>query len=137
MSNWLNTRYENVFAFIEAGIREGELAPGSRLDGERKLAEQLGTSRETVRLGLDLAEQSGLIVRIPKRGTFVASPKVNQNLGVMQPFRETVMGLNMKPTYLMRSMEEQVLDAETADKLQVEAGTPALHLEVLGLANGL
>ncbi|HQZ11429.1 MAG TPA: GntR family transcriptional regulator [Devosia sp.] len=137
MSNWLNTRYENVFAFIEAGIREGDLAPGSRLAGERKLAEQLGISRETVRLGLDLAEQSGLIVRIPQRGTFVASPKVNQDLGVMQPFRETVLGMNMKPTYLLRNKEPVILNAETAQKLQVEAGTPALQLEVLGLANGL
>ncbi len=137
MSNWLNTRYENVFAFIDAGIREGALAPGSRLAGERKLAEQLGISRETVRLGLDLAEQSGLIVRVPKRGTFVASPKVNQDLGVMQPFRATVLGMNMKPTYQLRSIEPLKLDDETAGKLQVEAGTSGVQLEVLGLANGL
>src|SRR5690606_32718078 len=52
MSNWINTRYENVFTFIEEGIRSGDLAPGSKLAGERKLAEQLGISRETVRLGL-------------------------------------------------------------------------------------
>ncbi|MCL4186919.1 MAG: GntR family transcriptional regulator [Rhodobacteraceae bacterium] len=136
-SNWLNTRYENVFAYIAAGIRDGELAPGSRLAGERKIAEQLGLSRDTVRQGLDLAEQHGLIVRIPQRGTFVASPKVRQDLGAMQPFGKTVRDLSMEPTYHLRSRDAVALDEATAGQLEVDPGSAALEIEVLGLANGL
>jgi len=136
-SNWLSTRYESVYSYIEAGIRDGDLAPGARLSGERKLAEQLGLSRETVRQGLKLAEQSGLVVRIPQRGTFVASPKVRQDLGMMQPFGQTVRGISMEPTYRLRSVETVVLDELSAERLGVSAGSPALTVEVLGLANGL
>lgn len=137
MSSWLSTRYENVFAYIEAGIREGELAPGEKLEGERKLAEKLGLSRETVRQGLDLAEQAGLIVRIPQRGTFVASPRVNQSLGEMRSFRHTVQGLSMTPAYQLRRVEVVRLEQETASRLQMPAGSDGLEVEVLGQANGL
>lgn len=137
MSSWLSTRYENVFAYIQAGIRDGALAPGERLDGERKLAEKLGLSRETVRQGLDLAEQSGLIVRVPQRGTFVASPRVNQNLGEMRSFRQTVRGLSMDPAYQLKRKQEVRLDGETAARLEVPDGSDGLEIEVIGLANGL
>jgi len=137
MSSWLSTRYESVFAYIEAGIREGELAPGERLEGERKLAEKLGLSRETVRQGLDLAEQSGLIVRLPQRGTFVASPRVNQSLGEMRSFRQTMQGLSMTPAYMLQRVQEIRLDAETAGRLQVPTRSKGLQVEVIGLANGL
>jgi GntR family transcriptional regulator len=137
MSSWLSTRYENVFAYIEAGIRDGELAPGEKLEGERKLAERLGLSRETVRQGLDLAEQSGLIVRVPQRGTFVATPRVNQSLGEMRSFRHTMQGLSMTPAYQLRRVQEIRLDAETASRLQVPTGTKALKIEVIGTASGL
>lgn len=137
MSSWMNTRYENVFAYIEAGIRDGDLAPGERLDGERKLAEKLGLSRETVRQGLDLAEQSGLIVRVPQRGTFVASPRVSQNLGKMQSFTKTVRGLSMAPAYQLRRKQHVQLEDEAASQLQVATGSDALEIEVMGLANGL
>src|SRR5829696_9550899 len=110
MSNWFSTRYENVFAYIQAGIRDGELKPGARLTGERKLAQTLGISRETVRQGLDLAEQAGLIVRVPQRGTFVASPRVTQDLGVMRTFNHTVRGLSMAPAYQLTSKADIRLD---------------------------
>jgi DNA-binding GntR family transcriptional regulator len=137
MSNWLSTRYENVFAYVEAGIRAGALAPGSRLPGERKLAEKLGISRDTVRQGLYLAEQSGLIVRVPQRGTFVAPPKVNQDLGTMRTFRQTVRGLSMAPAYQLNRKEEITLDAATAARLKVDEGSDASVIEVIGLADGL
>jgi GntR family transcriptional regulator len=137
MSNWLSTRYENVFAYIEAGIRTGELAPGARIAGERKLAEKLGISRETVRQGLDLAEQSGLIVRVPQRGTFVASPRVNQDLGAMRTFNQTVRGLSMAPAYRLNRKDDVRLSGETAERLKVADGSDGVEIEVIGLANGL
>ena len=93
--NWISTRYEDVFAHIAEGIQNGDYAPGERLTVERKLADMLGMSRETVRQGLELAEKSGLIVRVPKRGTFIASPRVDQDLGVMKSFRQTMQAIDI------------------------------------------
>ncbi len=137
MSNWMTTRYEDVFAYIQAGIRDGALTPGERLVGERKLAEQLGLSRETVRIGLNMAEESGLIVRIPQRGTFVANPKVRQDLGKMVTFNRTVRDLSMNPAYLLHGANWVALDDKAAARLEVAAGSRALMVEVTGLANGL
>lgn len=137
MSNWLNTRYESVYAYVEEGIRRGDMCPGDRIDGERKLADKLGLSRETIRQGLDLAEQAGLIVRIAQRGTFVAQPRVNQNLGSMRSFERTVQGLSMAPTYRLESMQSSKLDNETAAKLDTKPHAADLLIEVVGLADGL
>lgn len=137
MSNWLNTRYEDVFAYIQAGIRDGDLAPGERLEGERKLAEKLGLSRETIRIGLNLAEEAGLIVRIPQRGTFVAEPKVQQDLGNMVTFNRSVRDLSMNPAYRLHGVRWVEVDADIALKLDIAHGSRALVVEVTGLANGL
>lgn len=48
---------------------------GQRLPTERKLAEQLGIGRRTVRRALDLLEQEGRIRRRQGQGTFVSSPE--------------------------------------------------------------
>lgn len=57
---------------IEEAIRRGEFAPGSKLPGDRRLAERFGTSRGTVIEALALLEKrQHLIERIPCRGTFV------------------------------------------------------------------
>lgn len=135
--NWINARYEDVFAHIAEGIQNGDYAPGERLTGERKLADALGMSRETVRQGLELAEKSGLIVRVPKRGTFVASPRVDQELGVMKSFRQTMRAMDMQPTYTLNQVDEVAMDPEAAAQLQVEEGSGGIVVEVLGRANGL
>lgn len=136
-TNWLNTRYEDVFAHIAEGIQNGAYSPGQRLTGERKLADTLGMSRETIRQGLEMAEKSGLIVRVPKRGTFIASPRVDQDLGVMKSFLQTMRAMDMQPTYNLNSVETVALDEESAARLQVEAESSGIVVEVLGLANGL
>ena len=49
------------------------LAPGSRIPTERSLSEDLGLSRHSLRQGLSLLEQRGLISRQVGRGTFLGS----------------------------------------------------------------
>lgn len=52
-------------------ILDGTFAPGQRLV-ETELAEMFGTSRGPVRDGLGHLELSGLVVTLPRRGSFVA-----------------------------------------------------------------
>lgn len=53
-------------------IMTGVVAPGERLV-ETELSERFGTSRGPVRDAFKELEQSGLVVSIPRRGTFVAT----------------------------------------------------------------
>jgi DNA-binding GntR family transcriptional regulator len=61
---------------LRNAIRHGTLAPGTRLL-ERKLAEQLNMSRIPVREALQILINEGLVVKIPRHGTFVYAPSDN------------------------------------------------------------
>ncbi len=57
---------------IGAMIIEGGLKPGAKLPPERKLAEQLQTSRPTLRAALQQLETQGFIYRVQGGGNYVA-----------------------------------------------------------------
>lgn len=61
-----------VTTAIRELIMTGAVAPGERLV-ETELSERFGTSRGPVRDAFKELEQSGLVVSIPRRGTFVAT----------------------------------------------------------------
>ncbi len=63
---------EAVAQHIEALIREGSLRSDERLLPERELAERLNVSRSTLRDGLRLLEERGLLVQANGRGSRVA-----------------------------------------------------------------
>lgn len=73
-------RGEALVAAIEAGIRDGDLAPGERLPSQRALAHRLGLAIGTVTRAYAEAERRGLVVGEVGRGTFVrgaeAAPSV-------------------------------------------------------------
>lgn len=137
MDDWLNSRHEAVFAHIKREIAAGRLTPGTKLPGERGFAEDLGVSRETVRMGLRMAEQAGLVVRVPTRGTFVAPPRVDQDLGRMDAFDSTVRHLHLSPAYQLIKTELVAADDQQAERLGVVPGAELLSVEVLGVGSGL
>ena len=61
-----------VTAAIRELIMTGAVAPGERLV-ETDLSERFGTSRGPVRDAFKELEQSGLVISVPRRGTFVAT----------------------------------------------------------------
>ncbi|MEO0400407.1 MAG: FCD domain-containing protein [Pseudomonadota bacterium] len=67
--------YKLVYDTIEADIVSGRLADGALLPTEGALAEQFGVHRSTVREGIRLLEQQGLIARGAAKRMVVAAPK--------------------------------------------------------------
>ncbi|MEJ2292785.1 MAG: GntR family transcriptional regulator [Deinococcales bacterium] len=61
---------EQVYRAIRALVLSGGHRPGSRLS-EAGLAERLEVSRGPVREALERLAQEGLVVRVPRRGSFV------------------------------------------------------------------
>ena len=59
---------------IREMIDHGRLQPGDRLPAERKLAEQFGVSRTTVREGIKILSESGFLTSRQGAGTFVSRP---------------------------------------------------------------
>ena len=66
--------YELVAEAIERNILSGRLKPGDPIGTESELVKQFGVNRSTVREGIRLLEQSGLVAREPSRRLSVAVP---------------------------------------------------------------
>jgi hypothetical protein len=68
---------EALAAQVEQVLRQalaGGRWAGGRLPTEVELAEQLGVSRETVRLAAGVLQREGLLVKIRRKGTFTRPP---------------------------------------------------------------
>ena len=70
--------YQQVAEAIERKILAGQLAPGDRLGTEADLVRQFGVNRSTVREGIRLLEQSGLVRRDQSRRLYVSLPRYNR-----------------------------------------------------------
>lgn len=66
--------YEMVAEAIEAEITSGKLRPGDEIGTEAELVRQFGVNRSTVREGIRVLEQSGLVRREAARKLFVCTP---------------------------------------------------------------
>jgi GntR family transcriptional repressor for pyruvate dehydrogenase complex len=66
--------YQRVAEMIEQEIVSGRLRPGEALGTEAELVKQFGVNRSTVREGIRLLEQGGLIRRDPSRRLIVGLP---------------------------------------------------------------
>ncbi|MGN9788821.1 GntR family transcriptional regulator [Nonomuraea sp. ZG12] len=64
--------YPQIAARIREQIVSGEFAPGVVLPSEAELCRRFGVARNTVRRGLALLEDEGLLVTVPSKGRVVA-----------------------------------------------------------------
>lgn len=67
--------YQVVFQAIEDNILNGRFKPGDKLPSESDLASQFGVNRSTVREGLRLLEQNGLVAREAGKRLHVTLPR--------------------------------------------------------------
>jgi len=77
---------ETVYQALKDAISEMEIYDGPEaptLD-ERNLAEKLGVSRTPIREAITRLEQEGLVVTIPRRGTFVVRKSKKQILEIIK-----------------------------------------------------
>jgi len=82
--------YEQVADLLRRQIQADGLKPGAPLPPESALIARFKTSRVTTRKALDLLVNEGLVVRRQGKGTFVASPKIQQDLHSLRGFAEVM-----------------------------------------------
>lgn len=82
--------YEQLKEIIEHKINSGEYKANEQIPSERELGETYKVSRITVRQAISLAEKEGLVSRVHGVGTFVASPKIKQELSTVADFQSTI-----------------------------------------------
>ncbi|WP_372987150.1 GntR family transcriptional regulator [Marinobacter sp.] len=70
------TKSHHLFLLLKDAIVSGRMAPGTKIPGELKLAEEHRVSRVTVRRALEALTAEGLIMRKPGVGTLVCERPV-------------------------------------------------------------
>ena len=72
--------YAQVKEALTDCMERNRWKPGDQLPGEPELCSMFDVSRTVIRQALGEMEHEGLIVRTKGKGTFVAQPKIMENL---------------------------------------------------------
>jgi GntR family transcriptional regulator len=127
--------YFQVASQLERAIESGELPPGTRMDNEIALAEELGLSRPTMRQAIQYLVDKGLLVRKRGVGTHVARARVRRDVGLTSLF-DDLSESGQAPTTEILSHSKLVVTGPVAEALEVPEGTEVLALERLRRAGG-
>lgn len=96
MSSQTGSKHAQLRDALAQMIRE-DLVVGDRLPGERRLVEQFGVSRITVRHAIAQLVADGLLVREHGRGTFVTHAMARSRLHLAS-FHEDMRAAGLRPT---------------------------------------
>jgi GntR family transcriptional regulator len=70
-----------VASLLRDQIEAGQLDPHASVPSERALSERYGVSRMTARHAVETLTREGYVYRNPRRGTFVAEPRLRFSVG--------------------------------------------------------
>ncbi|MFF5207725.1 GntR family transcriptional regulator [Streptosporangium sp. NPDC000396] len=127
--------YFQVAEQISEAIRRGDLAPGSRLDNEILLADQLGLSRPTIRQAIQYLVDKGLLVRKRGVGTQVVHGQVKRSVELTSLY-DDLRRAGQEPATRVLSLAPVPVEEEIAAIFGVEAGTEVLCVERIRYASG-
>ncbi len=119
--------YFQVAQHLEQAIETGQVPPGTRLDNEVELAEQLGLSRPTLRRAMQYLVDKGLLVRRRGVGTRVVQRKVRRPLELSSLY-DDLAGSGQRPATQVLTNEVIPAPADVAEALSLPEGTPVIKL---------
>ena len=128
--------YTRISESIINQIESGLLQPGDQLPSERKLSDQLGVSRMTVRQALDVLHREGIVERRQGSGTFIAEPKLEQQVDALVGFSESMRQKGLIPGAKLLELEKIPAHIKLAEKLNLNIGHPLYYIHRLRTANG-
>lgn len=124
--------YKQLVAYFKEKIESGEWVVGEQIPSERELCRQFDVSRITVRQAIAEAEKEGLLEAVQGKGTFVARPKIHQELQQITSFKETMTMWGMVPRTNVIRIDSEPADLTIASVLGLTEGEPVLHLDLIG-----
>jgi GntR family transcriptional regulator len=128
--------YQQLKAIIEDHIAIGEWLPNQRAPSERELCEQFKISRITVRQALSELVMEGRLTRTQGRGTFVAYPRIQQQLTNLTGFTQDMQARGKRPGAKVLQLECVPALPTVIRALQLKAGDQVILLQRLRLADG-
>ncbi|HZD38084.1 MAG TPA: GntR family transcriptional regulator, partial [Actinomycetes bacterium] len=126
--------YYQVAQRLEQLIESGSLPPGTRLNNEIDLAQQLGLSRPTLRRAIEYLVERGYLVRKRGIGTQVVHPKMRRPVELTSLYDDLVMS-GKNPRSAVLSLRTLPAPDAVAHALSIDEGTPVVALERLRYAD--
>jgi len=123
-------RYAQAAETLRERILRGDWLAGAQLPPERRLVDELGVSRITVRHALNILAEERLLLRRHGSGTYVAEPaarRIPLRIDYTMSMAAHAPGLRR---YVLRRRRVPAF-AEVAERLQVEPGSTVLAAERL------
>src|SRR6202021_646549 len=132
------TLYGQIEDWLAGEIAASALVPGDRLPTEHDLAGWFGVSRMTLRHALAELARRGLVSRAAggHGGTFVAAPKLEQDLTTLVGFSEQLRRHGMVPGARVLSATVRPAGPAAAAALQVGEDGQAYEIRRIRLADG-
>lgn len=134
-------RTEQVADDIRRRLIRGELVPGQQLS-ELALAESLAISRNTLREVFRMLTQEGLLVHIPHRGVFVATPSIAAIIDIYRvrriiecPALEGAFPRHPAMRLMREAVETAVRARASADWTAVGTANMRFHSAIVALAD--
>jgi GntR family transcriptional regulator len=125
--------YVWLAALLRDEIQAGGLSPNESVPSERALGERYRVSRMTARHALETLALEGYVYRDPRRGTFVAAPRLHFSVG---SFTHMMAEADVAPGTRVLAAETLEPDPVAAELLGVPAGGRVHALERLRSAQG-
>jgi len=129
--------YSRVETVLASEIADGDLKVGDQLPTEDSLISRFAVSRITVRRAIQNLVSRGLVEIHRGKGTFVAAPKITQNLAELSGFVEDMHALGRKPTARVIGKEVVTADATVASRLALTKGERVVRIRRVRLADGI
>ena len=126
--------YFQVAQQLERAIAAGEIVPGTRLENEIQLADQLGLSRPTMRRAIQYLVDRGLLVRKRGVGTQVVQSKVRRPVVLTSLYDDLDKSGQHPRTQVLHFAREPAGDA-VAHALALPEGSEVYHVQRLRFAN--
>ncbi len=123
--------FEKVVQYVKNQILKGRLRPGDRLPSERELAETLSTSRNSVREGLRVLENIGVVTSHHGSGNFI-SLNFDDTMSELLSFMFFLKGIREdQVTEFRRSIEWESMYLAVERITEEEKREMLLHLDKL------
>ncbi|MEL7132560.1 MAG: phosphonate metabolism transcriptional regulator PhnF [Pseudomonadota bacterium] len=121
---------------VRSDLAEGRYRPGDKLPTESALAERFGVNRHTVRHGLSVLVDEGLVRTRRGAGAFVAALPTDYPIGRRVRFHENLIAAGRRPEKRVLHLEERAATVGEARALEIEAGARVCAYHGLSLADG-
>lgn len=127
--------YYQLQEILRSWIQNNQLPPHTRIPSEAELGDQFDVSRTVIRQALRGLEREGLIYRLKGSGSFVAQPKLRQQISQLTSFTEDMRARGVEPGSEVLRKEMVPAVEFVAGRLGTAASEPVFLLKRIRYAD--